>query len=104
MSPETYPEIPAWRAAGAEAQAMGGRAQPGRQALSAGQSRRQSRRIRWAEDLVYIGNRYCPFCGARFQLDDVIVELVTDYEGELGNITIDVHERCLLKALEVEDL
>jgi hypothetical protein len=58
------------------------------------------RTIRWAEDLTDLGNNFCPLCGHKFTFGDNIVELVTDYEGELGNVVITVHYKCLKKALE----
>jgi hypothetical protein len=56
--------------------------------------------LKWTEDLTDLSNNFCPFCGVRFQLSDNVVELVTDFEGELGSVIVTVHKNCLEKALE----
>jgi hypothetical protein len=93
---------------------MGPQTQPAAQAPSAGEiwerlkgyeypiSYFRKRKLERAEDFVDLGNRYCPFCGRQFQLGDNVIELVTVYESELGNIVISTHYNCLLKALEGE--
>ena len=64
------------------------------------------KRLEWTEDLVYLSNTYCPFCGYNFRLDDKVVEISTDpvvvvYNNKKADkLLIAVHLKCLLKAIE----
>ena len=67
------------------------------------------KRLEWGEDLYYLSNPYCPYCGNKFNFDDEVIEItaapvvkVTGDE-ELDKLVITVHLKCLLKTLEGED-
>jgi hypothetical protein len=44
--------------------------------------------LMWAEDLVYLSNKYCPHCGKEFKLGDGVIEL------SCGEFIITVHSKC----------
>jgi hypothetical protein len=35
----------------------------------------EEKELKWAEDLAYAHNPYCPYCGREFKLGDLVVEV-----------------------------
>jgi len=97
--------------------AMGVEAQPQPQAQSAGQAWKgvvkgmemyegvKVKRLEWAEDLVYLSNPYCPYCGQRFKLSDEVIEVSTDpvfpiaSDPEADRLVITMHLKCLVDTI-----
>jgi len=67
------------------------------------------KRLEWGEDLVYLSNAFCPFCGQKFELDDKVIEItgqpvfVVTGDPELDGVVITVHYECLLKAVSDDE-
>jgi len=67
------------------------------------------KKLEWGEDLAYLSNKYCPFCGREFELYDEVIEVVTKpivkifNDEELDCLEIAIHLKCLLKVIKGEN-
>ena len=64
------------------------------------------KKLQWSEDLFYLPNKYCPFCGRKFEFYEEVVEVTTNPifvitgDKEADSIVIAIHLKCLIKDLK----